>query len=44
MEMLSAFPQEDYNKPLEETYLMGYYLQKNEFYTKKSEDEEEEAE
>lgn len=44
MEMLSAFPQEDYNKPLEETYLMGYYLQKNEFYTKKSEDEEKEAE
>lgn len=44
MEMLSDFPPEDYNKPLEETYLMGYYLQKNEFYTKKSEDEEQEEE
>lgn len=27
----------DINKPLSETYLMGYYLQKNELYTKKNE-------
>ena len=34
-ENLSQFPEEDYNKPLTETYLLGYYLQKNEMYKKK---------
>lgn len=34
-ENLSQFHEEDYNKPLTETYLLGYYLQKNEMYKKK---------
>lgn len=32
----------DYAKPLTETYLLGYYLQKSALYTKKDEDETEE--
>lgn len=42
MEMLSQFDASDYGKPLTETYLPGYYLQKNAFYTKKSNEETEE--
>lgn len=42
MEMLSRFDPADYGKPLTETYLPGYYLQKNAFYTKKSNEEMEE--
>lgn len=42
MEMLSQFDAADYGKPLTETYLPGYYLQKNAFYTKKSNEETEE--
>lgn len=38
----SCEKQEDYGKPLTETYLPGYYLQKNAFYTKKSDEETEE--
>lgn len=38
MEILSRFPQSEYNKALTETYLMGYYLQKNELYTKKEQE------
>lgn len=34
MEMISNCGEEDYNKPLGETYLLGYYLQKNDFYKK----------
>ena len=34
-EKLSQFFDDDYNKPLTETYLLGYYLQKNEMYKKK---------
>jgi len=33
--MLSSFPDCECNKSLTETYLMGYYLQKNSFYEKK---------
>ena len=44
MEEISAFPQEQWNLPLTETYLMGYYLQRNALYTAKehvtTEDEE----
>ena len=40
MEMLSQFPDSEYNKPLTETYLPGYYLQKNALYTKKQDDTE----
>lgn len=42
MEMLSRFDAADYNKPLTESYLPGYYLQKNAFYTKKPNEETEE--
>lgn len=42
MEQLSHFDAADYNKPLTETYLPGYYLQKNAFYTKKANEETEE--
>lgn len=42
MEQLSHFDAADYNKPLTETYLPGYYLQKNAFYTKKVNEETEE--
>ncbi|MCC8073148.1 MAG: type I-C CRISPR-associated protein Cas8c/Csd1 [Clostridiales bacterium] len=34
MEMISNCGEEDYNKSLGETYLLGYYLQKNDFYKK----------
>lgn len=44
MEQLSAFSAEEYGKPLTETYLPGYYLQKNAFYTKhETEDESDEV-
>lgn len=36
MEILSSFPLSDFDKPLGETYILGYYLQKNEFYKKKN--------
>ena len=41
MNMISSFPLEDFDKPLDETYIMGYYLQKNDFYNKKNNDKEE---
>lgn len=41
MEQLSLFSPEEYGKPLTETYLPGYYLQKNAFYTKKDSNETE---
>ena len=40
MEMISEFG-DDYNKSLTETYLLGYYLQKNDLYTKKTDNEQE---
>ena len=42
MDVISAFPQSDWNKPLEDTYLMGYYLQRSALYTKKNDNEMEE--
>ena len=41
MEQVNSFPQQQWNKPLKETYLMGYYLQRNALYTKKQNDTEE---
>ena len=41
MEQLSEFDPDEYGKPLSETYLPGYYLQKSAFYTKKESDETE---
>lgn len=34
MEQISAYPQESWNLPLEDSYLMGYYLQRNALYSK----------
>lgn len=42
MEIISTFPQEEWNKPLDDSYLMGYYLQRNALYTKKTDNEMEE--
>ena len=42
--IISEFPQEDWNKPLDATYLMGYYLQISALYTKKTDNEMEENE
>lgn len=42
MEQLSCFDAAAYNQPLTETYLPGYYLQKNALYTKKDNNEAEE--
>lgn len=39
MNIISTFPQEDWNKPLEETYLMGYYLQRNALYTRREKED-----
>lgn len=39
MAVIGTFPQEDWNKPLEDSYLMGYYLQRNALYAKKSDNE-----
>lgn len=35
LEEINRFPQEEWNRPLGETYLMGYYLQRQALYTKK---------
>ena len=37
--ILGEFPEEALNKPLEDTYLMGYVLQRNAFFTKKETDD-----
>lgn len=44
MGIISEFPQEDWDKPLNATYLMGYYLQRSALYTKKTDNEMEENE
>ena len=41
MQVISESGDAEYDKPLEETYVLGYYLQKNEFYTKKEKQSEE---
>ena len=43
MEIISNFPGEE-NKPLDHTYLLGYYLQRSALYTKKPDNEVEEDE
>lgn len=42
-EILRQFPVQELNKPLKETYLMGFYHQRNKFYQTKDETEQEEA-
>lgn len=44
MACISEFPEEEWNKPLEDSYLMGYYLQRSALYTKKNDNEMEENE
>ena len=39
-EKCDALKPEKYDSPLTETYLLGYYLQKNALYTKKQDDTE----
>ena len=42
--ILSDYPEVERDRPLSETYLMGYYLQKKELYTAHSKQENEEEE
>lgn len=35
MANINVFPQEEWDQPLKDTYLMGYYLQRKDMYTKK---------
>ena len=42
MERISQFPEEQWNQPLRETYLMGYYLQRMALYAPKNNDTMEE--
>ena len=42
MTIISEFSDDEIAKPLAETYLMGYYLQKNALYTKREKTTEEE--
>lgn len=44
MEELSNYDDAQLNRPLGDTYLMGYYLQRNELYTSKSNETKEEIE
>ncbi len=41
MSVISSFPQQEWNRPLEDSYLMGYYLQRSALYTKKTDNMEE---
>lgn len=42
MDMISRAPEGDWNKPLEDSYLMGYYLQRSALYTKNTTNDMEE--
>lgn len=42
MQMIGEAGETEFNKPLSETYLLGYYLQKNALYTKNTVEKEEE--
>ena len=44
MEMIAQFPETMWNKPLKETYLMGYYLQRNALYPHNNENQDAEDE
>lgn len=39
LEKISEFPEKDLNRPLGDTYLLGYYLQRKDLYTSKKNDE-----
>ena len=38
-EMISQEKESEWNKPLQDTYLIGYYLQRNDLYTKKNKED-----
>ncbi len=40
MAQIGQFPEEQWNHPLKETYLMGYYLQRNDLYKSEKENVE----
>lgn len=40
MEVIDSFPDEEQRKPLKDTYLMGYYLERNKLYSSKKENKE----
>jgi CRISPR-associated protein Csd1 len=40
MDKISEFDDSEWNKPLEDTYIMGYYLQRNDLYTSKNSKQE----
>lgn len=40
-DIISQEPESNWNKPLGDTYLIGYYLQRNELYTRKNKEEAE---
>ena len=42
MEQIGHFPEAQWNQPLRETYLIGYYLQRNALYTSKHQNDMEE--
>lgn len=44
LEQIYLTPQSEWNLPLKETYLMGYYLQRNELYKSKKDQMNEEDE
>ena len=44
MAVIGSYPEAEWNKPLRETYLMGYYLQRNALYTKKDNENQENME
>ena len=44
IERISAFPECEQKRPLGDTYLLGYYLQRNELYTKPNENNTNETE
>lgn len=44
MDTISQFPQEEWNNPLSDSYLMGYYLQRSALYTGKNNNDTEEKE
>lgn len=44
LNVVYEFPESEWNRPLGDTYLMGYYLQRKSFYTKKEQAEADKAE
>lgn len=42
LEVIHSFPETEWNRPLEDTYLMGYYLQRSALYRSKKETTEQE--